>query len=1405
MNHINIDPDFIFEISWEVCNKIGGIHTVISTKALSLKEKFNDKIIYIGPDFNNQQHREKEFEEDNNLFPEWRTQALQNNLPVRTGRWKIPGNPIVILVDFEPFLKHKDAVYEKLWDLYQLESLYGDDDYHKAAMFGYAAGKVIENFANIKLSKSNQPVAQFHEWMTGVGCLYLKDKAPKIASIFTTHATMLGRVLASNYEPLYDRLQEFNPHEKTRQYNVTAKCSLEKKAALNADCLSTVSEITAHECKQFYGKAVDVILPNGFENDFVPKSSQLEKNATTSRALLTKVAEALLGFQLSKNTLLVATGGRYEFKNKGLDVFLDALAQINRSKDQNREILAFFLIPGDQKGPRKDLQEALLTENSTQETLETPFLTHYLNQPDQDPILNKVRDCGFTNRAEEKVKIIFVPTYLNGSDGIFNTSYYDLLMGMDLTVFPSYYEPWGYTPMESAAFGVPTLTTTLSGFGQWVQQINEANKGGVEIIPRSDSGCEGLIRGISSYIRRFSKKTDTQIQEAKTNAKQIASKTLWKHFITHYHQAYKIAIKHKMKKEFSLLNTEKQFSQQACWRKLFVETNLPNELSGLEELSQNLWWCWNFRAIQMFKSIDPKLWAKCKKNPIVLLKQVSGTRLLELATDKEFTAKYNRVYSDFKDYMSKKPNQNDPKIAYFSMEYGLNDNLKIYSGGLGILAGDYLKEASDSLVNMVAIGFMYRFGYFTQRLSLNGEQLVELNAQNISQLPVKPVYDDNNSPLGINFTLEGRKLTAKIWKLEVGRVSLYLLDTETEMNEEQDRTLTHQLYGGDWDNRIKQEILLGIGGVKALDALKIDADLYHCNEGHAAFLNLERLSKLVGQGFKFEEAMEIVRASSLFTTHTPVPAGHDTFSPDMIQYYLPDMPNQLKISQEQFLALGRVNPNDYNEKFSMSNLAAHTSVGMNGVSKLHGKISREMFQNLYQGYFPEELHIGHVTNGVHYPTWTAKEWRILYEKEFEDGFLHDLSNKEYWKKIHDVSDESIWEIKNILRKKLITYAKKRFQENWIRRYEDPRSLVEILDSIDENALTIGFARRFATYKRAHLLFSDLERLSEILNHPEKPVQFIFAGKAHPADKAGQDLIKLIVDISRRPEFVGKILFLENYDMELGRRLVKGVDIWMNTPTRPLEASGTSGEKAVMNGVMNFSVLDGWWLEAYRKGAGWALSENRTYENQDFQDELDAQTIYSMLENEIIPLFYKRNQKNIPEEWIRYIKNCISEIAPDYTTKRMMNDYIHRYYTPLFNRAKKLKEGNCKEAKFLAAWKQKILANWEQIDIVSVDAPSNSSQKYLSGDAYKVEVVLDLKELIDEDIRVELLIRTSRNGEKAGPIQTEELKKMKKLDSFCFYHLELELKDPGIFDFGFRVFAHNSSLPHRQDFGKVKWI
>ncbi len=700
------------------------------------------------------------------------------------------------------------------------------------------------------------------------------------------------------------------------------------------------------------------------------------------------------------------------------------------------------------------------------------------------------------------------------------------------------------------------------------------------------------------------------------------------------------------------------------WKEVTVKSRIPAELEKLSEISRNIWWAWNFEATELFRDLDPELWKECGQNPVLLLERMSYEKLEALTKDKVILRRMNEVYTKFRDYMDVRPDRQRPSIAYFSMEYGLSSVLKIYSGGLGVLAGDYLKEASDSNVDLCAVGFLYRYGYFTQTLSMDGQQIANYEAQNFGQLPIDRVLDADGKPLVVDVPYMDYFVHANVWRVNVGRVSLYLLDTDNEMNSEFDRPITHQLYGGDWENRLKQEILLGIGGILTLKALGIKKDIYHCNEGHAALINVQRICDYVATGLTFNQAIELVRASSLYTVHTPVPAGHDYFDEGLFGKYMGGYPVRMGITWDDLMDLGRNNPGDKGERFCMSVFACNTSQEVNGVSWLHGKVSQEMFSTIWKGYFPEERHVGYVTNGVHFPTWSATEWKELYFKYFNENFWFDQSNPKIWEAIYNVPDEEIWKTRMTMKNKLVDYIRKSFRDTWLKNQGDPSRIVSLMDKINPNALLIGFGRRFATYKRAHLLFTDLDRLSKIVNNPDYPVQFLFTGKAHPHDGAGQGLIKRIIEISRRPEFLGKIIFLENYDMQLARRLVSGVDIWLNTPTRPLEASGTSGEKALMNGVVNFSVLDGWWLEGYREGAGWALTEKRTYQNQEHQDQLDAATIYSILETEILPLYYARNKKGYSEGWIKVVKNSIAQIAPHYTMKRQLDDYYNKFYNKL---------------------------------------------------------------------------------------------------------------------------------------------
>ena len=1413
MSNVNLTPDYLFEVSWEVCNKVGGIHTVIASKAPTVKRMLGDNYITVGPDFSFDAAN-PEFSEDGSLMAAWREELYSKGVRERIGRWNIEGSPIAILIDFKSFIREKDNILKQLWESYNVDSLSGQWDYIEPVLFGHAAGVVIASFVEHFAAKTKKVVAHLHEWMAAAASLYLRDNAPYVATVFSTHATVMGRCIAGNRLPLYNDLHKFNADELARQFNVMAKHSLEKAAATYADAFLTVSDITANECKYLLGREVTRITPNGFENGFVPEAKKLDKKREEARAKLLEVATATWDYNFQADTLIVGTSGRYEYRNKGIDVFLESLKQLATS-NINRDVLAVIAVPAANMGARQDLAKHLENKENAIEPAQKRYLSHQLEYEAWDQVSQSVEGSILSTTAS-RVKVLFVPTYLNGKDGIFNMPYYDLLAGMDLTVFASYYEPWGYTPLESVAFGVPTVTTTLAGFGMWVAK--QSNHNGVDIVRRDDYNEREVVLQITDVIKKYMDMSAEAMAEARESAQEIAATALWKKLFNEYKRAYEEALDNSVNRTNRVLidggNRGEQInfvrqqlaSSRPTWHRLMVEKRIPERLKPLEELSRNLWWCWTVAARDLFESVDEALWVAVDRNPIVLLDKLSSARCEELCNDAEFLKRMDAVYKEFTEYMSEKPSPEHAKVAYFSMEYGLHSTLKIYSGGLGILAGDYLKEASDRNVGMVAVGLLYRYGYFTQRLSAQGAQEATYEAQNFFKLPISPVRDEFGNWITTQVALPGRTLSARVWRCQVGRTDLYLLDADYEANLEEDRQITYYLYGGDWENRLKQEMLLGIGGIRALVKMGIKQEVYHCNEGHAAFIGLERIRNLIAKKhLSFSEALEVVRSSSLFTTHTPVPAGHDAFPEYMIRQYMSHYPDVLGITWDQFINLGKTNPNDPNEKFSMSVLACNLSQEVNGVSWLHGEVSKDILGNMWPGYFKNELHIGYVTNGVHFPTWVASNLRRLYAKYFGAAFEGHTYNIPEWQNVHKIDDKELWQERMFLKNRLIKTIRKRFSDPTQVRLQSPRQMVQVVESIKPEVLTIGFARRFATYKRAHLLFTNLERLSALVNNKERPVQFIFAGKAHPNDKPGQDLIKRIVEVSAMPEFVGKIVFLQNYDMELARRMVQGVDVWLNTPTRPLEASGTSGEKCVMNGVMQFSVLDGWWVEGYKEGAGWMLPMERTFADQRFQDELDAEMIYNTIEEQIVPLYYDRAEDGVPHNWVHAVKKCVADIASNFTMNRQLIDYEERFYNKLAARKRLIVDNNYLMARQIAAWKRKVSAAWDNVSILDVKRAEIESEAMFVGKKYHFELTLDLAGLNKEDIGAELVVATQiEAGQAANVVETCPLKLVAAEGNTVTLALDYEPEHTGMFDVTLRIFPCNENLEHRMDFALVKW-
>ena len=1400
--------DYVFETSWEICNKVGGIYTVLSTKAYTAVQNYGNNYICIGPELSKEDN--SDFIEDTSLFKNWRELAQSEGLRIRTGRWNISGNPIVILVDFTPFFEKKNEILTQFWLKYKLDSISGQWDYIEPALFGYAAGRVIESFYNFHCSAVDKIIAHFHEWMTGTGILHIENDLPQIATVFTTHATVLGRCIAGNRLPLYEMMENYNPHEFAQHFNVQSKYSLEHISAQCADGFTTVSQITNRECAAFLEKPADIITINGFENNFVPQGDEYEQKRNIARKKLIEVTESLIGQKVAENTLFVINSGRYEFKNKGIDLYIDGLAKL-KNQHTDRPIVAFITVPAGTNGCRQDLIDRMTVASIEQQPKLHDYCTHPLHDPNHDPIVNCLKKNNLDNSPNTQVKVVFVPVYLDGKDGIFNLSYYDLLIGFDLSVFPSYYEPWGYTPLESIAFGIPAVTTTLAGFGKWILD-NFGEQKSAWVISRNDDNDEEVSNQISDAIYYYATLNDEEKIQQNILSTEMAQKALWNHLFENYLNVYDIALKksdlrfeqYKTKTSQIGMQVDKIKRTEPQWAHITVKTKLPENLAPLEKLAHNLWWSWNYKARELFEEIaGEEMWKQFGENPTHLLQMLPLPRIKEFSQNIHYINKLEKVFEVFQSYMNvKKPAQ--AKIAYFSMEYGISNELKIFSGGLGMLAGDYLKEASDCNVDILGVGLLYHYGYFSQQISHLGDQLSLYQRQSFSKLPITPIKDEEDKFKMISIALPGRTLYARIWRVDVGRIPLYLLDTDFELNQQEDRNITHTLYGGDIENRLKQELLLGVGGIRMLNVLGENPDLYHLNEGHAAFLTLERMKNFMLQKMALPAAMELVRASSLFTTHTPVPAGHDAFSEDMMRTYFANYPSRFNISWEEFMGLGRKQVDYVNDKFSMSILGCKLAQEVNGVSKIHGRVSREMFLDLYDGHFVNELHIDYVTNGVHYPTWAHKKWQQYHTEIFGNQFADNQSNADVWKKIENANNETIWKIKNDLRSELLDAVKQLLETQMKTRNESPELIFQTLKTIKNDTLTIGFARRFATYKRAHLLFTNKDKLAQIVNHPERPVQFIFAGKAHPKDKAGQDLIKTIIEFSREPQFIGKIVFLENYDMILAKKLISGCDVWLNNPTRPLEASGTSGEKAIMNGVLNFSVLDGWWAEGYVPEGGWAMSEEITYQDNLLQDQLDASILYLTLEEGIANAFYSRNSNNIPEIWTKMMKENFAKISPHFTMKRQLEDYYRKFYNKLEQRSKILNEDNRKNLYNLLRWKERILTNWENIETVKVNLDNTNDKTCYLGEQATLAIDLRLGALTPEDLKIEVCLIQSDNGNEEL-FAKHPFHFVKQENGISHYECNIIPNYSGSWKCGIRIKPSHIMLPHDLDFNLVKWV
>ena len=849
------------------------------------------------------------------------------------------------------------------------------------------------------------------------------------------------------------------------------------------------------------------------------------------------------------------------------------------------------------------------------------------------------------------------------------------------------------------------------------------------------------------------------------------------------------------------------------FNKITVNPQLPKRIEKLEKIANNLWWSWNTEFLSLFKQIDRDLWETVEKNPVRFLRQVSQERLEEASKSIEFLKQYDKVVENFEAYQNSKstwfsknyPENKNDIIAYFSAEYGLDQILSIYSGGLGILSGDHLKSASDLGIPLVAVGLLYKNGYFHQKINGYGDQETEYRRIDINTLPIKPVKGEDGKDLIIYVKFPKRRLYLKVWSVNVGRVTLYLMDSDIEENHEEYRNITTTLYGGDQEMRISQEIVLGMAGVRLLKTLGLQPTIYHMNEGHSSFLILELIKNMMKEKeISFEMAKDIVSSKTVFTTHTPVPAGNDIFPLDLVEKYFKDYWDRFGISKEEFFKMG-MEPNPKpNAGVNMGILALKVAGKKNGVSKLHGAVSRELFNDVWPEIAADESPITYVTNGIHTCSWLSPNLKELYNEYLMPYWQDHIYEDETWKKINDIPNEELWNAHMVRKQKLMEKAKQNIAERLKRsgyRYEE---INEITSKLNPNVLTIGFARRFATYKRATLLFRDLERITQIVNNQNRPVQILIAGKAHPADKAGQDLIKYIHEISMKPQFKGKVFLLENYNMELSRYLISGVDVWLNTPRRPMEASGTSGQKASVNGAVNFSILDGWWAEGYNQKNGWAIGTNAEYENYDIQDNCDSESIYQTLENKIVPAYYEQDEKGISAKWMEYMKNSIISTGGKYSTARMLVDYTNKLYMPLASLYHKHYE-NLEEVANYNNWKRELYNNWEDIVITEENNLDNITMD--AGNNIEVSCKVKLPNIEPENIEAQVYYgRIKENGvvEKIAVIPMLMVDYDEE-ERIATYKAKIELTTGGDYGYTFRVMPKNEMLLDSENLNLVKWI
>ena len=1416
-------PQILIEVSWETANMVGGIHTVLATKAAAMRAYYPEHSIAIGPDLWKDSPEPPSIRREE-IFPGLGERARKRGLAVRQGRWTIPGEPACLLVDFSGLYAAKDEILARLWTDFGVDSLLGGWDYLEPVLFGIAAGQLIEILIAEQLPPSDHDgvIAQFHEWMVASGMLYLRRSCPEVGTVFTTHATVLGRSLSGDGGDLAAVLAS-PPDDMAalaRSRGVLAKHSMESMAARHADCFTTVSQITADEARVLLGRAPELVLPNGLGDDYPPPVHAEPSARAAIRARLLRMAGVCLGREFDPaRTVLAMSSGRLEFLNKGIDLAIDAAAKLCATPlPGDQELVLFLLYPSAHTGPNRELLAAARGLGAPSRNI---AITHDLSDPERHPIARKLAEVDLCT-GKGPVHAVYVPIYLDGRDALVPMHYFEMLPAFDLTVFPSFYEPWGYTPLESIGYGVPTITSDLAGFGRWAQTHGGWDETGVYVLPRSRLSYDEALDRLVAHIGTFLATSPDARSALAVKTLALARAANWSVFGEHYRAAHRHALARARERvrsapfgvrptgalatgtfAASAARAEAQVTPRL--RHVTVVARLPPELVRLRELAYNLAWVWDDEAASLFRDLSPRAWRTGDKNPLRVLDTVGADQCRRAVEDSDYLSRLARVLARMDALVASAP---APRIAYFCAEFGLAGCLPMYAGGMGILAGDHVKSASDLGIPLVGVGLAYRHGYFRQRLDLSGNQIAEPVHNDFSILPMLPVADQHGARLKLTIGFPGRTIYIQAWRVNVGRVQVLLLDTDLPENAPADREITGALYGGGTEQRLQQEIVLGVVGLRLLRALGLPIAAYHMNEGHSAFLVLARAKQLVrDHQLKFDEALEYVRQTTLFTTHTPVPAGHDAFDEALMRPYFNHYQEDLHVSWGELIALGRW-PGESGGKFSMTLLALAGAARVNAVSEIHGRVSRAMFKGLFPGMHATEIPVDAITNGVHTGSWLAPEVRTLLDLALGHGWDQSLAQGAV-ADLAGVSDRSLWDVHLVLKRRLLAEVARRLEARWSEARAPSWPLERALAPLTtDEALVVVFARRFAPYKRAGLLFEDVERLERLVAKGPRPIVFLFAGKAHPNDGGGLDLIRLVARMTEREALRGHVVLLENYDIALARLLVQGGDVWLNTPTRPLEASGTSGMKAAINGCLNLSVQDGWWAEGYATDNGWSIGGTYHPERVDLDNARDHARLFELLEREVVPAYGDRNAAGVPVAWVARMRRSIETSLARFSSARMAAEYAAKFYGPMGERAGPLAAQSYAQVARRVETRRRLARAFDDLRVLRVDAHGIDDDEVPLGVPIALEVELAHPGLAARDLLVEVVHgEPDDQGELPEPRAIELVAEPTDALDRTSFRAALAPTVSGPLAFGLRVVPRDADGGRARDTGlkRVLWI